>query len=105
MRSGVLSAALIAASLGGRLGSVEAIADGPRYRAQGGRITPRGKPARARIPKAFRQHAKRYAGLSPEDVLQAHAKFPAPMLDHWRNRGNAMRQALGYSTGERMEWR
>lgn len=56
------------------------------------------------IPKWLRQYAKRY-GVSVGQIEQTHRQFDVPKLDHWRDRGNATRKALGLSTGERSEWR
>jgi len=49
-------------------------------RSRQGRREPRGI-----VPKMFRQYAKRY-GTGVEELSRAHKKFPAPMLDHWRDR-------------------
>lgn len=58
----------------------------------------------AGIPKAFRQYAIRYGG-GVDAIVQTHKQYPALMLDHWRDKGNALRKALGLPTGERSEWR
>lgn len=40
--------------------------------------------------------AKRYGKHSPGDVLQVHAQFrKVPMIDHWRDRREAMQRAMG----------
>lgn len=55
-----------------------------------------GKNAQARqagIPKAFRQHARRYHS-DIHTLLQTHRQFPAPMLDHWRDRIRAFNRAV-----------
>lgn len=57
----------------------------------------------AGIPKAFRQYAARY-GVGVDKIVQTHKQFNVPKLDHWRDKGNVIRKALGYPTGERSEW-
>lgn len=37
------------------------------------------------IPKAFRQHARRYHS-DVHTLMQMHRQYPAPLLDHWRDR-------------------
>lgn len=54
----------------------------------------RAKAARAAIPKMLRQYAKRYAKKSPEDILATHAKYRVPMLNHGRDRADALRKLL-----------
>lgn len=73
------------------------IHDGYRTGRGGGsrKLPPLRKTARERVPKSLRQYAKRYAKKSPSEVLSMHARFPAPMLDHWRDRREALRKALG----------
>lgn len=57
----------------------------------------------AGIPKMFRQYAARY-GVGVDEIVRKHKQFPTPELDHWRDKGNAVRKALGYPVGERSEW-
>lgn len=91
--------AALAAALGLGLPGLGAVVYGPRITGMGGHQPrhrgPKTKTARERIPKAFRQYAKRYGNIGPEDVLAKHAQFRALPLDHWRDRGMATHKALG----------
>jgi hypothetical protein len=42
------------------------------------------------IPPAIRRYAKRY-GIEVDELLTTHKQFPAPMLDHWRDRNGGTR--------------
>lgn len=47
------------------------------------------------IPKRFRQYAKRYGNKGIDDIVQMHAQFPVPRLDHARDRREAIQRAMG----------
>lgn len=47
------------------------------------------------IPKRFRQYAKRYGKKGIDDIVQMHAKYRVPALDHARDRREAMQRAMG----------
>ena len=49
-----------------------------------------------RVPKAFRQHAKRY-GSSVYSMIKMHQQIDVPMLDHGRDRLEARQRDFSFA--------
>lgn len=94
----LMTALAMAGASGVGLGA--SVAYGPRLGSMGGHQPkyrgPKTKTARERVPKMLRQYAKRYGKHAPDGVLQIHEQLrKVPMLDHWRDRREAMQRAMG----------